>query len=721
MRLPAFVFLTRTMVVGMLLTAGLAGAAASQSGQTGGRDRDAAVAKLHNRSLFSWHYAPPALDNAFSARVFDLYMKRLDPQKRFLLKSDIDSLSRFKNLLDDQMRAGDFTFVDAANAVLDRRVTEARALAKELIKAGVDLDAPDSIASDTRKFGYAADTRARRKHWTRLIKLQILARLEGRGREFKAVDGEGDEEETEKSRARPFVRPDSAALSEARAYVERSVDRSFARMIREDKFERVAEFLGAAANAADPHTSYLKPEGREEFNMAMSGTLQGIGATLREDDGFIRVVAIIPGSASWRQRQLKAEDKILKVAQGAEEPVDLADASVQEAVRLIRGPKGTEVRLTVQKPDGQVKVIAIVRDVVVVEESYAKSALLEIPGSTLKVGYITLPAFYHDFQNPKGRSSAVDVRRELERLKAQGAGAVVLDLRGNGGGSLDDAVKMAGLFLPWGPMVQVRDRQGAGNVLEDMDPSVVFDGPLAVLISTFSASASEILAAAMQDYGRAVIFGTDTSFGKGTVQTLIDLDNLAAPSEASYKPMGTLKLTIQKFYRVNGGSTQFQGVVPDILIPDGYTELEVGEKSLEYPLPWDAARPLRIQRWFAPPPIAELQAKSRVRVAASPYFTRLHSTLRVQAARKNDFVALSLDRYVAERERNRKEGDSLDVLQKQKAGLTVTPLISLNPAFAADSVEQQKANDWKEQLGKDFYLREAVNVLGDWSAAAKKK
>jgi carboxyl-terminal processing protease len=488
-------------------------------------------------------------------------------------------------------------------------------------------------------------------------------------------------------------------------------------MIREDRLERTAIYLGAVANAFDPHTSYLKPEGREEFNMAMSGTLEGIGATLREDDGYIRVVAIIPGSASWRQRELKAEDRILKVAQGAEEPVDLSDASVQEAVRLIRGPKGTEVRLTVRKPDGQTKVISIIRDVVVVEESYAKSALLEVPGSALKVGYISLPSFYHDFQNPKGRNSASDVRRELERLKAQDAGAVVLDLRGNGGGSLDDAVRMAGLFLPWGPMVQVRDRQGGGNVLEDMDPAVVFDGPLVVMVNTFSASASEILAAAMQDYGRAVVFGTDTTFGKGTVQTLLDLDNLAAPAEADLKPLGTVKLTIQKFYRVNGGSTQFQGVVPDILIPDGYTHLEMGEKSQDHALPWDAARPLRIQRWFDPPPLPELQAKSRNRVARSAYFKRLNATLKARAARReNDHVPLSLDAFFAERERSRVEGDSLEALQRQSTGLTATPLVSRNAAFAADSVEKEKTREWKEQLAKDFYLREAVDVLGDWAA-----
>lgn len=689
----------------------LLAAAVVASAQPGGaaRDRETTVSRLQTRSLYAWHYAPPPLDDSLSARIFDLYLKRLDPQKRFLLRSDVDSLARYRHRLDDMLRVGDFAFVEAANALLDKRVAEARALTRELIGGKLDLSAPDSIAPDPRKYAHPADTAERRLRWSRLIKLQVLARLEGSDR--------GDEDSAQ---AKPLVRPDSAAVTEAIGFVERSLQRSFARMEREKRADRVAVYLAAVANAFDPHTAYLKPEGREEFNMAMSGKLEGIGATLQEDDGYIRVVAIIPGSASWRQKELKAEDRILKVAQGSEEPVDLADASVQEAVRLIRGPKGTEVRLTVRKPDGRIKVIPIIRDVVVVEESYAKSAVLEAPGSKLKVGYISLPSFYHDFQSPQGRTSAGDVRRELERLKEQGVGAVVLDLRGNGGGSLDDAVKMAGLFLPWGPVVQVRDREGMANVLEDTDPSVAFAGPLAVLVNTFSASASEILAAAMQDYGRAVVIGTDTTFGKGTVQTLIDLDNLAAPADAAFKPLGSLKLTIQKFYRVNGGSTQSRGVIPDILIPDGYTYLEVGERSQDYALPWDSARPLRIQRWTDPPPLADLQAKSRARVARNAYFKRMDSTVRArQARRANEHVPLSLDRYFADREKARAESDSLEALQKQATGLVASPLVSLNPAVAKDSIEQEKVREWKEQLAKDAYIREAVDVLGDWVAAKK--
>jgi carboxyl-terminal processing protease len=703
MRRPlAFVFLAATLTA---------------SAQPASRDREGVITRLETRSLATWHYAPQEFNDSLSRRVFDLYLKRLDPQKRFLLKADVDSLARHRDRLDDQLLAGDYGFAETAGKLLNKRVEDARVLVGELLKQDLRLDEPDSMESDAEKTGYSVDAAAMRQRWTRLLKFQILSRLDGKRQESAAKDT---------VHAAGAVRhdpsfPDTAALREAKAYVERNFQRSFTRMVREEKLDRVSLYLGTVANVFDPHTEYFKPQAREEFNMAMTGTLEGIGASLREEDGYIKVVAIIPGSASWRQKQLKAEDKILKVAQAGEEPVDLAEASVNEAVRLIRGKKGTEVRLTVQKPDGQVKVIAIVRDVVVLEESYAKSAILTTPESPLKVGYITLPSFYHDFQNPKGRNSAADVRRELERLKAQGAEAIVLDLRNNGGGSLDDAVKMSGLFLPWGPMVQVKDRQGGGDVLEDIDPGVAFDGPVAVLVNTFSASASEILAAALQDYGRAVIFGTDTTFGKGTVQTVLDLDNMVPSAETGLKPLGSLKLTVQKFYRVNGGSTQFKGVVPEILIPDAYTNLDVGEQSLDYPLPWDAATPLRIQRWFDAPPIPALQAKSRARVAESPYFKRLTTSLKRQESQRNQkALTLTMGRFFAERDKSRHESDSLDVLQKQSSGLVAAPLASQNAAFAADSAEQEKVNDWKQSLTRDYYLREAVHVLEDWSKATAK-
>ncbi len=486
-------------------------------------------------------------------------------------------------------------------------------------------------------------------------------------------------------------------------------------MIREEKLDRVALYLNTVANVYDPHTEYFKPQAREEFDLSLTGKLEGIGATLREDDGYIKVVSIVPGSASWRQKELKAEDKILKVGQGAEEPVDIVDASVEEAVKLIRGKKGTEVRLTVLEPGGQTKVISIIRDVVIVDESYAKSAVLEPLNSKRKIGYIFLPVFYHDFNHSTGRNSAADVRKELEKLKAKNVDGIILDLRNDGGGSLDDAIDMAGLFIDNGPVVQVKSRNGRIEVREDGDPAVVYGGPLVVMVNTFSASASEILAAAMQDYQRAVIVGTDTTWGKGTVQMVQDLDNMGGNIDASLKPLGAVKPTMQKFYRVSGGSTQLRGVAPDILLPDSYTELDMGERSMDYAMPWDTIAALDIHRWKNLPP-ADYKERSVKRVAASPYFQQVGAYLKLQDVnRKRKYMPLKMTSYMEERERNRRDSDTLNAVQKKHTDLKAQPLPMSDAIKAADSVEQDKVKNWKESLEKDFYLREAVDIIGDWA------
>ncbi len=682
-----------------------------------GIDKESLITRMEMRSIETWHYAPPPFNVDFSREVFTLYLKRLDAQKRFLLQANVDSLAHWRDSLSEQLTNGSDDFCEIANAVLNRRVAAVRALTHDIFKVGFRLAADDSMLAEPEKSPYCKTPEELRQRWARLLKYQILMRIEDQ-REEKATK---DSAAGKKRSAAGQPMPDSAQIDSAVAYVQRNLDRTFTRMIHEEKLDRVAVYLDAVANTLDPHTEYFKPEAREEFDLTMSGKLEGIGAVLREDDGYIKVVSIVPGSAAWRQKELKAEDKILKVAQGNQEPVDLVNASVEEAVKLIRGEKGTEVRLTVEDPNGHVKVIPIIRDVVVVEETYAKSAVIHPRNSKRKFGYISLPSFYRDFSNPDGRSSAEDVKKEVARLKARGVAGIILDLRNNGGGALEDAVRMAGLFLPGGPVVQVRDRRGSGSVLEDTDPSVEYAGPLILLVNTFSASASEILAAAMQDYGRAVIVGSDTTFGKGTVQTLIDLDNFATPAEADLKPLGTVKLTVQKFYRITGGSTQFRGVVPDILIPDAYTDLDVGEKSLEHAMPWDTIRALNYHRW-ADLPLRQLEARSRARIAASDYFKHVDEFLQHQKAFRNDkYIPLGMDKFIAERDRNRKESDDLEALTRQVTDFSVDPLPSRDVAYAEDSTTREKTKVWKEQLDSDFYLRESLEIMNDLIALEHKR
>jgi len=689
------------------------------------------LTKVVVKSLASWHYNPPKLDDAFSKKVYALEIKRLDPQKRFLVKEDVDSLSRFETDIDNELDQGSLDFFDAAAALLRRRVQEAQVMTAALLETPLDLNADDSLPMEPEKLPWAKNKDELRDRWVKMLKYQVLAHMQD-AKESKDKETEDKLKEESKEKPKPEAAkavkgakgPKGPATAkggekspediekDAREYVKRSTRRIFERMLKEDKLERVSSYLNTVGNSYDPHTEYFKPEAKEDFDLSMTGTLEGIGAVLREDDGFIKVVSIVPGSASWRQKELKAEDKILKVAQGNEEPVDLVEASVNEAVRLIRGRKGTEVRLTVQKPSGRIQVIPIIRDVVVVEETYAKSAIMQPPGGKKKYGYINLPAFYHDFNNSHGRTSSADIRDELEKLKAENVEGVVLDLRNNGGGALDDAVKMAGLFFKTGPVVQIKDQKGNTTVLNDQDADVTYDGPLVVMINTFSASASEIVAAALQDYGRAVVVGTDTTFGKGTVQSMLDLDAYLPPAFNSFRPMGSLKLTIQKFYRINGGTTQYKGVVPDIMIQDAYSNLEVGEKNLDYPMPWDTVSSLTYAKWPKRADLSALKKKSQARVKADPVAQKmLELAEKLAKQRDRAFVSVGKTKFFQEQENTRKETEKFEALQKENANMKVAALALARPPV--DSLEDEKDKKWREGLAKDYYLREAINVLGD--------
>jgi len=694
-----------------------------------GPNREDVLTRVVLRSLEAGHFDSPKLDDAFAAKVFEVYLKRLDPQKRFLLASDVALLREQEMDIDDQLRKGHYDISETADKLLKKRIGVVRTLVSQILKQPMDLDETDSLAAQNEKLPWCKTEEELRERWLHLLKYQVLTRLDytqeknaqaEKNRTDSLQKGassgkDGDDKKTVKTKAGGLPgRPAAADEKSARDYVARSVQRVFKRMDKTEKSDRISSYLNAVANVYDPHTEYFKPEVKEEFDLNMTGRLEGIGAVLKEEDGYIKVVSIVPGSASWRQKELKAEDKIIKVAQGDGEPVDLIDASVNEAVKLIRGKKGTEVRLTVENPAGQIKVIRIVRDIVVVEETYAKSAVLGQGKDKSRIGYIDLPAFYHDFNDPKGRSSSSDLAKELKLLKARRIDGIILDLRNNGGGALDDAVKMAGLFFKKGPVVMVRDGRDKINVLSDSDPSVEWDGPLLVMINGFSASASEIVAAALQDYNRAVIFGTDTSFGKGTVQTLVDLDAYLPPSYDDIKPLGTLKVTIQKFYRVNGGSTQFRGVVPDILIPDAYTKLEVGESSLEYPLPYDSVKALKVERG----PITEnllgaLNAKEEKRLGQDPkakHFLAMQEEL--ESLRKRETVPLRRADFFAEQEKTRRYSDEQDSLLKNISDFQVDPVGEADHG-QNDSLTLDKVNRWREQIHSDFYLREAVSVMDD--------
>jgi carboxyl-terminal processing protease len=658
------------------------------------------------------HVQPGALDDAFSRRAFTLYLKRLDSGKKLLLQSDIKQLQAYETAIDNEIKGGKHEFLDLSTRLIDQRLQEAQALHRELLKQPFDFTANETFETDPAKLSYPADEAARRDLWRRLLKYQVMTRvsemMDEQQRQQKKSLASAKAKPTEAAQSAP-VRTPAEMEAEARKQVLKYYEEWFSDLRQTDEADRLAQFANAVANSYDPHSEYFAPQDKTNFDLALTGRLEGTGAQLSEKDGQVVVAYIVPGSASYRQGELKTGDVILRVAQGAAEPVAVEGMRMDKVVQLIRGKKGTEVRLTVKKPDASVHVISIIRDVVVLEETYAQSAVINEGGK--KIGYIFLPSFYADFNQNGGRNSAEDVKKELEKLKQEKVDGVVLDLRFNGGGSLVDAAEMAGLFVDSGPMVQVKGRQKAPELVRDSDPQVQYGGPLVVLVNRFSASASEILAGAIQDYKRGVIVG-NTTYGKGTVQRVFELDQIMNPELAALKPFGSLKMTVQKYYRINGASTQFKGVTPDIVVPDAYSTLTDGEQDTDYPLPWDEISPATYRTWASAPPLAKLAANSEKRVAATPAFRLLTDAVQNMAKRqKQSQVSLNLTTYRAERKLIQETTEKYREAQQQGTALNVAPLATA--AAPVDSVQAGRAKRFLQPLRKDLTLREAVAVIKD--------
>ncbi|MBC6610833.1 carboxy terminal-processing peptidase [Hymenobacter sp. BT507] len=662
------------------------------------------------------HYQPEKIDDSFSKRVFDLYLKRIDVNKKFLLKSDVAQLSKYQTEIDDQVKRGSHEFMDLSTQLMDQRVKDIQALYRDILTKPFDFTVEEKMETDPEKMVFPADKAAQREDWRKFLKYRALVQMSEMMDEQSKRTGKGNlTASTSKSATLTTDEPNRTPEqmeAEARKRVLKYYDDQFRDLLQTDTNDRLAMYANVVANTYDPHTEYFAPRDKDNFDQAMTGRFEGIGASLQEKDGQIKVADIIPGSASYRQGELKAGDIITRVGQGAEVPVSVEGMRLDKAIVLIKGKKGTEVRLTVKKADGSTKIIPIIRDVVIIEDTFAQSATINEGGK--KYGYIKLPSFYADFNDNGGRSSANDVKKELEKLQKENIQGLVLDLRFNGGGSLTDAVEMAGLFIDSGPVVQVRSRQGAATVLNDRDPRVQYTGPLVVLVNKFSASASEILAAAIQDYKRGIVMGSTSTYGKGTVQRIFDLDDALPAEFNNIKPFGSLKLTTQKFYRINGGSTQFKGVMSDIVLPDPYSYLDQGEKEAEYPLKWDEIAPARYKTWADAPNISKLSAASQKRVATDPRFKLMSEMVQRMVQRKNDTsVSLKLTTYKAEQDKAKIESDKFEAAQKAAATINISALATDIQAQGSDTVKVNRAVRFVKPLRKDMTLREAVSVIQD--------
>ena len=689
------------ILITLVLTASLTGQEPS---------REQVLTQMVMSSLSAWHYAPPTETARWSEQAYDLYLKALDYNKRFFTQGDLKTLAAYRGKLDDEVRQGTQEFFDRSWELLSNRIREVQGYTETILAEPFTFATDEYLETDPQKRDYPKDGQALKEFWQKVVKAQTLGVYVD-----LLLAAEGDSVGLEAQFKTIAKRPLQPELErEARAKVGKDLNRIFQRALAEKQEDRYARYLNALASSFDPHTNYFGPKLKEDFDIDMSGTLEGIGATLQEDGDYIKVVSIVAGGPSWRQGKLKAGDLILKVAQDAGEPVDLTNMPVDEAVQFIRGKKGTEVTLTIKKPDGQLEEITIVRDVVIIEETYAKSAVIKGGKSGFKVGYITLPSFYHDFNQPNGRTSSGDVRKELEKLKTEQVAGVILDLRNNGGGALDDAVKMAGLFIESGPIVQSKDQKGDTTVFRDPDSKLVYDGPLVVMVNSFSASASEIVAAALQDYGRAVIVGSDHTFGKGTVQGMVNLDyflDYFYPRQAAYKPLGSLKLTEEKYYRINGGATQLKGVESDLILPDPYSHLEIGEKFNDYALPWDQVKALKYQKWTGEQwDLAALRAQSAQRIAANPNFAAVRKNIeQVRKQQEESLQPLQLAKFLEQERKARLEAEQLNKTPELTSGLEFKLLSE--QAQNKDQVELER--EWLKQLETDFYLEESIWILND--------
>ncbi len=678
----------------------------SASTDTQTKQKNEALLRVIMQDLAAEHFEPMAMSDDFSERVFKLYIDNLDPSKRFLISTDIERLAQYQKKLDNQIKDLDYSFFDLSVKMIQERVEEAKSYYQTILAVPFDFVKEEFIELDAKKTNFCATKEELKKRWEESLKYQTMLRLTDLLEEQEKAEEKGNSKVAHKS----FTELEA----EARQKVLKTQDTWFSRMTKLTNDDRMSVYLNSITSSYDPHSNYFPPKDKQDFDISLSGRLEGIGATLQEKDGYIKVVSIVPGSPSARQGELQVDDLILKVGQGTEEPVDVVDMRLDEAVQLIRGKKGTEVRLTVKKVDGTTKIIPIVRDIVMIEEGYAKSAIIQDEQLSTNTGYIHLPKFYADFNHTDGRNCATDVLKEVNKLKAEGVNGIIIDLRDNGGGSLRDVVDMSGFFIKEGPIVQVKSRDEAPYVYQDRDAKSHYDGPLVILVNQFSASASEIMAAALQDYGRAVIVGSPATYGKGTVQRFTNLDALVADNDL--RPLGSLKLTIQKFYRINGKTTQLNGVVPDIILPDKYAYIDVGEKEQDYPMPFDQIESANYRHWNSSNmiDIEKIKLKSLDRVSNNPVFQLVEENAQyLKNQRDVSKETLCLDKYRSKQKDSKSKAKKFEAINDVIAELNVQTLQTDIEDVKTDTVSQNQKKDFTTKLQKDPYVLEAVYIIND--------
>ena len=654
------------------------------------------------------HYDPETIDDAFSESVFMNYIESMDGQHRFFIQADLNNFNQYKTKLDDQIKGSELEFFDYTHQKYIQRQDQIKAFYKPLLERPFDFSLDEEIDLDYEKMGYAESLSELKNVWIKYFKLSTLG-----------IYSDNKEEELKKHKldSTYVMLSDVDLEKQAREITRENMDVYFE--VRNDlqRKDYFSIYLNAIATQFDPHTFYFAPQEKERFDTNISGKFEGIGARLQKKNQQIRIVEVISGGPVWRDKLLEVEDIIMKVAQENEEPVDISGMRIDDVVKLIKGPKGTKVYLTVKHVDATVEIIPITRDVVELEDAFAKSSII-LKGEK-KYGIIHLPKFYIDFKDYEQRNAASDVQKEIEKLKKENVEGIILDLRNNGGGSLQTVVDMTGFFIKDGPVVQVKSTGGKKQVLSDTDSSVSWDGPLVLMVNEFSASASEIIAAALQDYKRAVVIGSKQTFGKGTVQNVIDLNQII--SKNTHGDLGALKLTTEKFYRINGGSTQLEGVKSDVVFPGRYTYIDTGEKAQDKPLSWDKISPASFQTWESTLNFDYALEQSKKRIASNSYMMLIDEQAKwIKSQQDENTYSLNYENFINERKNRIEETSKYDKLNEFKSPFKLETLNVDLPGLEKDTDLKESRLRWEKDLSKDIYLYEAVNVLEDLSHPIQK-
>ena len=662
-------------------------------------EKDKILVYVLKNILTRGHFVVKDMNDDFSEQVFTSFIEGLDPSKRYFTQKDLKEFSKFKYEIDNQLLKDDVSFYNLVYSSFTDKIKNAKSYYGELLAQPFNFKRKETIDIDYDKVSFAENENELINYWRKQLKLNVLSRVQDK-LEKQEVKIEKDKNFQKKS----FTNLEE----EARADVLKSMDELYLRIEELEHEDWFSTFLNSVVGAFDPHTTYMAPRIKERFDQDMSGKLEGIGARLLKKGIYTEIFELVSGGPAWQQGELEAGDIILEVAQGDKEPLEIVGMRLDDAIKFIKGKKGTEVRLTVKKKlDGSTKVISIIRDVVELEETFVKSTIVEKEGK--KYGLIDLPRFYIDFSDISSRDSAKDMEKEIERLKGENVSGLLIDLRNNGGGSLKTAIEIAGLFITKGPVVQVKYRGQQPIVKNDTDAQMQWEGAVVVLVNELSASASEIFAAAMQDYGRAVIIGGNQTYGKGTVQSVIPINNFYPKYE---EDLGAIKMTIQKFYRINGGSTQIEGVYSDIAMPNRYSYMKFGERDLEGALIWDKVPQANYTKTNSYENFTHVINESKDRIASDSKFKLINEYAQwLKTNQKNTSYSLNLKDFSKESKLLENGSKKYTDAFKYKSDLSFQSPKYEFPLIKKDSVLADKRNAWHKNLAKDIYVAEALNVL----------